>query len=119
MIRTLLGTEAFRKGMDSTSAAMMVRPLPQKILCARWKTPVAVISSSSGVGISRRERPTVTISEDWNCKSGEYSVHVKQEQPERDDYPSPGPLHIPLAIGLLDADGNELPCRLTATRKCL
>ena len=50
--------------------------------------------------------PTLTVTDDF--KNGCYTLHVKQENPPTPGQPLKGPKHIPLALGLLDSDGNEV-----------
>lgn len=111
MIHTLLGAEAFRQGSD----LYFDRHDGQAVTTDDF---VRAMEDASGVDLSQFRRwysqggtPRVEVSDSYDAENQRYSLHVKQACPA-----TPGqseadkqPFHIPLAIGLIDADGNDLP----------
>jgi aminopeptidase N len=53
--------------------------------------------------------PELTIRGEYDAAAGTYTLSVRQETPATPGQPVKHPFHIPLAIGLLGADGQELP----------
>ncbi|HVB68938.1 MAG TPA: aminopeptidase N [Acetobacteraceae bacterium] len=112
MMATIIGRDAFRRGMDLYFA----RHDNQAVTIDDF---VAAMADASGVDLARFKRwyhqagtPEVTIRDDYDPATRRYSLSVAQRTP-----PTPGqndkqPLVIPLALGLLDADGAALPMRL-------
>jgi len=113
MMHTLLGREGFRRGMDlyisrhDNSAAT----IPDF---------VAAMQDASGVDLGDFARwyhqagtPEITIEDRYDPDSKSYELTVSQMTP-----PTPGQLEkqivpIPIAMGLLGPNGDELPTRLT------
>ncbi|MCW8127794.1 aminopeptidase N [Microbulbifer halophilus] len=109
MIHTLLGAEGFRKGSD----LYFERHDGQAVTCEDF---VRAMEDANGVDLTRFRRwysqagtPVLDVSDEFDARSGTYSLTIRQSCP-----PTPGqeeklPLHIPVAMGLLDSDGNDLP----------
>jgi aminopeptidase N len=45
----------------------------------------------------------------FDAEAGTYTLEIRQHTPATPGQPDKLPLHIPFALGLLDADGNDLP----------
>ena len=115
MYQTLLGREAFRKGMDLYFA----RHDGQAVTCDDFR---AAMADAGQRNLSQFERwysqagtPRVKVSASFDADEGTYTLTMAQFCP-----PTPGqavkqPMHIPVAIGLLDADGQDLPLTLSST----
>jgi len=56
--------------------------------------------------------PELRVAGDWEPESGVYTLTVTQSTPPTPGQPNKGPLHIPLAVGLLSGFGRDLPLRL-------
>jgi aminopeptidase N len=56
--------------------------------------------------------PEVKAEGTWHAKSGTYELKLSQSTRPTSAQPDPQPLHIPLAVGLLDRDGHDLPLDL-------
>ena len=112
MYQTLLGRDAFRKGMDLYFA----RHDGQAVTCDDFR---AAMADAGGRDLTQFERwysqagtPRVTIRSDYDESTGSYTLHMEQSCP-----PTPGQseklaMHIPIAVGLLDAQGCDLPLTL-------
>ena len=112
MIHTLLGREAFRRGMD-----LYIRRHDNQAVTI--EDFVAAMQDASGVDLGQFKRwyeqagrPEITIEDRWDKATKSYELSIAQKAP-----PTPGqaeklPMLIPLAMGLLGPDGAELPTRL-------
>ncbi len=112
MIHTLIGAQAFRKGMD----LYFQRHDGQAVTCDEF---AQAMQDASGVDLTRFRRwydqagtPELTIDADYDAASARYSLTVEQSCA-----PTPGQseklsLHIPIALGLVGPDGKDLPLRL-------
>ncbi|HWK43442.1 MAG TPA: aminopeptidase N [Stellaceae bacterium] len=112
MIHTLIGAVAFRKGMD----LYVERHDNQAVTIEDF---VAAMQDASGVDLSQFKRwyaqagtPELTVSEAYDPAARSFELTVSQATPPTPGQPSKLPVVIPLAIGLLDRSGAELPMRL-------
>ncbi len=112
MIHTLIGRDGFRRGMD-----LYIRRHDNH--AATIEDFVAAMQEASGVDLGRFKlwyeqagTPEVTVDDHWDAASGSYELNVVQKVPPTPGQPAKSPMPIPLAIGLLAADGAELPVRL-------
>jgi aminopeptidase N len=112
MYQTLLGRDGFRKGMDLYFA----RHDGQAVTCDDFR---AAMADASGRDFTQFERwysqagtPRVIARSRHDPATATWVLELEQFCP-----PTPGqsmklPMHIPVSIGLLDADGSDLPLRL-------
>jgi aminopeptidase N len=112
MIHTLIGKEAFRRGMD----LYFERHDGQAVTCDEF---VQAMQDASGVDLTRFRRwydqagtPRVSIRSAYDDAAGTFTLSVSQTNAPTPGQPDKLPLHIPLAVGLIDADGRDLPLRL-------
>jgi aminopeptidase N len=108
MIRTLIGAQNFRKGMDLYFA----RHDGQAVTCDDFARAMA---DAAGADLSQFMRwydqagtPVLEIKGEHDAAARRYALSVKQSCP-----PTPGqeaklPFHIPLAVGLIGPDGRDL-----------
>jgi len=112
MIHTLLGAEGFRRGMD----LYFQRHDGQAVTCDDF---VQAMQDAGGVDLAQFRRwyaqagtPVLEIEDEHDPALARYTLRVRQSCA-----PTPGqahkrPLHIPLALGLVGADGTDQPLRL-------
>ncbi|HXH03142.1 MAG TPA: aminopeptidase N [Candidatus Competibacteraceae bacterium] len=112
MYQTLLGRDGFRKGMD----LYLRRHDGQAVTCDDFR---AAMADANGVDLTQFERwysqagtPVVEVEDYYDAGTRSYTLTLRQSCP-----PTPGqanklPFHIPLAVGLLDRHGHDLPLRL-------
>jgi aminopeptidase N len=112
MIHTLVGQDAFRRGME----LYIGRHDNQ---AATIEDFVAAMQNASGVDLSRFKRwyeqagtPEIIIDGRWDRKTKSYELGVTQNVPPTPGQPEKLPMLIPLAMGLLAPNGAELPTRL-------
>lgn len=108
MIHTLLGAENFRKGSD----LYFQRHDGQAVTCDDF---IAAMEDASGVDLTQFARwysqagtPLLSVSDEYDSEQQSYRLTVKQETPETPNQPTKLPLHIPIRMGLLDAQGAPI-----------
>ena len=108
MIHTLLGAERFRAGMD----LYFQRFDGQAVTTDDF---VQAMQDASGVDLSQFRRwydqagtPVLEALGEYSAADRRYTLSVKQSCPSTPGQPEKQPLHIPLAVGLIGADGKEL-----------
>src|SRR5712692_6343442 len=112
MIHTLLGTEGFRRGMD----LYIQRHDNQAATIGDF---VVAMQEGGGVDLSGFElwyhqagTPEVTVEDRYDPAARSYELSVAQLVPTTPGQPDKKPMPIPLAVGLLGSNGDELPTRL-------
>jgi aminopeptidase N len=112
MIRTIVGTEGFRKGTD----LYFERHDGQAVTTDDF---VQAIEDANNVDLSQFKRwysqagtPVLTIETQYNALLKTYSLMVSQHCPATPGQDKKLALYIPLAVGLLNKDGDELPLQL-------
>ncbi|WP_313518381.1 aminopeptidase N [Pseudomonas sp.] len=112
MIRTLLGADGFRKGSD----LYFERHDGQAVTCDDF---VKAMEDANGVDLSQFKRwysqsgtPRLEVGEAYDAAAQRYTLTFRQSCPPTPGQPTKEPFVIPVALGLLDAQGNDLPLRL-------
>lgn len=112
MYQTLLGREGFRKGMDLYFQRHDGQAVTTDDFCA-------AMADANGVDLTQFKRwydqagtPELTVRAHWDAAQGRYTLEVAQHCPPTPGQPEKLPFVIPLALGLLDGQGRELPLRL-------
>ena len=112
MIHTLLGPELFRKGSD----LYFERHDGQAVTCDDF---VKAMEDASGIDLTQFKRwytqagtPRLEVSEAYDAAAQTYSLTFRQSCPATPGQSEKLPFVIPVALGLLDAQGSELPLRL-------
>jgi aminopeptidase N len=108
MLHTLLGPELFRRGSD----LYFERHDGQAVTTDDF---VRAMEAASGRDLTQFRRwysqagtPTLRVTDDYDPQAQQYRLHVEQQLPQTPDQVEKLPLHIPLSVGLLDADGTDL-----------
>ncbi|MBE2294710.1 MAG: aminopeptidase N [Phycisphaerales bacterium] len=112
MIETLLGRDGFQRGMD----LYFQRHDGQAVTCDDF---VAAMADANDADLSQFKRwyhqagtPELTVHDDYDAATHTYTLSVRQSCPPTPGQPDKEPFHIPLAMGLLDATGCDLPLQL-------
>ncbi len=121
MIHTLIGRDAFRAGMD----LYFQRHDGQAVTCEDF---VAAMRDASGVDLTQFRRwyaragtPRLQAVGDWDAAARRYTLTLSQSLAatayearleEAGETIDTGPLHIPVALGLVLPDGRDAPLRL-------
>ncbi|MBV8548956.1 MAG: aminopeptidase N [Alphaproteobacteria bacterium] len=118
MIQTLVGKKGFRKGMD----LYFKRHDGQAVTCDDF---VKAMADANKIDLrqfmlwySQSGTPTVTVRSRYDAKTRKLHLSVKQKTKPTADQKKKQPLHIPLAVGLLDEKGrNMIPTRILELKK--
>ena len=112
MMATIIGKDAFRRGMDLYFA----RHDNHAVTIDDF---VAAMQDASGVDLSQFKRwyhqagtPEIAVTDDYDPATRRYSLTVTQRTPPTPGQPDKQPVVIPLALGLLDGNGQELATQL-------
>ncbi|MBL1377265.1 aminopeptidase N [Zobellella iuensis] len=108
MLHTLLGEQAFQRGL----ALYLQRHDGEAATCDDF---VAAMSEASGRDLSRFKRwygqsgtPVLTVTDDYDAARERYTLTVRQHTPATLDQQEKLPLHIPLSLALYTAQGEPL-----------
>jgi aminopeptidase N len=111
MMATIIGREAFRRGMD----LYFVRHDNQAVTIDDF---AQAMQDASGIDLSRFTRwyhqagtPHVTISDSYDAATRRYTLTLQQRTQSTPGQPDKQPLVIPIAMGLLDNAGSEIAAR--------
>jgi aminopeptidase N len=112
MLHTLLGHEGFRNGMDLYFSLHD----GEAVTCDEF---VACMAEANGRDLDQFMRwysqagtPVVTAAGEWDAERGSYTLTLSQHLPPTPGQPDKQPQLIPVAVGLIGPDGNDLPLRL-------
>src|SRR4051794_2634473 len=112
MIHTLLGPDGFRRGMEAYIAQNDNR-------AATIGNFLAAMQQGSGIDLGdfplwyrQAGTPEITVAESYDPDRRSYELAVQQRVPPTPGQPQKFPMPIPIAMGLLGPNGDELPTRL-------
>lgn len=122
MIHTLLGPEGFRRGMDAYIARNDNRAATIGDFLAAMQQ--GAMQEGSGVDLGdfplwyrQAGTPEITVEESYDPDARSYELAVEQRVPPTPGQPEKLPMPIPIAMGLLGPNGDELPTRLDGERE--
>ena len=108
MYQTLLGRDGFRKGMD----LYFERHDEQAVECDDFR---AAMADANGRDLAQFERwysqagtPVVTAAGRYDAAASTFELTLSQSCPATPGQPTKLPFHIPVAVGLLGADGKDI-----------
>ncbi len=111
MMKTLLGPEKFRAGMD----LYFKRHDGEAVTCEDF---VLSMEDASGVDLeqfrlwySQAGTPRITASCEFDVAQKTFSLTLTQECPPTPGQPDKKPFHIPVAVGLVGATGQDIPIK--------
>ncbi len=111
MMHTLLGPEAFRKGMD----LYFERHDGQAVTCDDFRAAMADASGVDleqfGLWYSQSGTPRLRVSGEHDAAAQTYSLTLEQLAPTAGGPPTYAPMHLPVATGLLGPGGADLQLR--------
>lgn len=112
MIHQIVGKEGFRKGTD----LYFERHDGQAVTCDDF---VKAMEDANGIDLTQFKRwyaqagtPVLTVRSEYDAAARTYTLQVSQSTPPTPGQPQKLPLHIPLALGLLDSQGRDIPLQL-------
>ncbi len=108
MMYTLLGEQAYRRGID----LYFERHDGQAVTCDDF---IAAMQDASGVDLaqftlwySQAGTPEITVSEQYDNENDTYLLTLSQHCPDTPGQTNKQPMHIPVLLGLLDAAGTSM-----------
>lgn len=109
MLHSMLGNDVWRQGISTYVERYTNKP-------ASIQTLINVMQEVSGKDLTQFTRwfdqagtPQVSIEDSYDAATQTYRLKLKQSCPAREGKPENLPFHIPVKMGLLDANGNEMP----------
>jgi len=112
MYQTLFGRDGFRKGMD----LYFQRHDGHAVECNDFR---AAMADANGADMGQFERwysqagtPVLTAEAHYDAAQKTYTLTLAQSCPATPGQKEKLPFHIPVAIGLLDGQGRDIPLRL-------
>jgi len=106
MLHTLLGEDAFRRGLQ----CYLERHDGEAVT---WDELLRAMAGAGGRDLGQFARwcdsagtPVITAETHWHPATGTYRINLSQQTPDG------RPLHVPMAIGLLGPRGEDLPVTL-------
>ncbi|XP_010255303.1 PREDICTED: puromycin-sensitive aminopeptidase-like [Nelumbo nucifera] len=109
MYKTLLGSHGFRKGMD----LYFKRHDGQAVTCEDF---FAAMCDANGANLSnfllwysQAGTPLFKVTSSYDAESKAYSLKFSQEVPPTPGQPVKEPMFIPVALGLLNSKGKDIP----------
>ncbi|NRR29002.1 aminopeptidase N [Oxalobacteraceae bacterium] len=116
MYQTLVGRDGFRKGMD----LYFTRHDGQAVECDDFR---AAMADANGRNLDQFERwysqagtPIVTAETRYNATARTYDITLSQRCPASAGQDNKLPFHIPVAVGLLGAEGQDLALKLDTSK---
>jgi aminopeptidase N len=108
MIRTLIGEAAFRRGMDLYFSRCDNSAATVEDFLASFRDAAGLDSVTFARWYAQAGTPRVTAKTSYDAQRRQYRIQLRQETP-----PTPGeatklPVPIPIAFGLIGADGQEV-----------
>ncbi len=112
MMHTLVGAQAFRKGIDLYFERHDGQAVTTDDL-------VRAMEDASGIDLTQFKRwyeqagtPRLDVRDRYDAATRTYELTVTQRCPPTPGQPTKLPMHMPLVVGLIDAEGRDLPLRL-------
>ena len=116
MIHRIIGSENFRSGMD----LYFERHDGQAVTIEEF---VGAMADASGRDLGQFKlwyaqagTPVITVGRHYDAARKEYTLTVSQSCPPTPDMAEKAPMHIPVAVGLIAPDGEDLPLQLAGEK---
>ena len=112
MMHTMLGEDGFQKGMKF----YVERHDGEAATCDDF---AAAMADAGGLDLDQFKlwyaqagTPEIAFDGHYDSKTGIYELNVTQTVPPTPGQPDKKPMHLPFAVGLLDAQGRDIPLRI-------
>jgi len=117
MIQTLLGREGFRRGMDLYFERHDGQAVTTDDFVRAMEDATARDLSQFRRWYDQAGTPVIEAAGDYDAANHRYRLTLRQSTPATPGQPDKLPLHIPLAMAVLDSQGREIPLRLEGEAK--
>ncbi|WP_370278223.1 aminopeptidase N [Pontibacterium sp.] len=108
MIHTLLGPEQFRAGSDLYFERHDGQAVTTDDFVQAMEDASGRDLSQFRLWYSQAGTPELKITDEYDPQAHRYVLHVAQSCPATPGQETKEPMHIPLAMGLLDPEGNDM-----------
>ncbi|KMT02382.1 hypothetical protein BVRB_9g204950 [Beta vulgaris subsp. vulgaris] len=112
MYKTLLGSQGFRKGMD----LFVERHDGQAVTCEDFYAAMKDANNADFANFmlwySQAGTPVVKVTSSYDAEKHTFAMKFSQEVPPTPGQPVKEPMFIPVAMGLLDSHGKDMPLSL-------
>ncbi|KAJ9147935.1 hypothetical protein P3X46_030048 [Hevea brasiliensis] len=109
MYKTLLGSQGFRKGMD----LYFKRHDGQAVTCEDFFAAMRDANDADFANFllwySQAGTPIVKVASSYDAEARTFSLKFSQEVPPTPGQPVKEPMFLPVAVGLLDSTGKDMP----------
>ncbi|CAM0148582.1 unnamed protein product [Urochloa decumbens] len=109
MYKTMFGASGFRKGMD----LYFQRHDGQAVTCEDFYAAMCDANNAQLPNFlqwySQAGTPTVKVASSYDPSSQTFSLKLSQEVPPTPGQPAKEPMFIPVAVGLVDSTGQDMP----------
>jgi len=110
-MHTLLGKDKFRAGTDLYFKQYDGQAVTTDDFVAALQTASGIDLSQFKLWYTQAGTPEITVSESYNSAEQTYTLVLQQQTPPTPGQPVKHALHIPIAIGLLDQYGKDIPIK--------
>ncbi|MEF8982254.1 aminopeptidase N [Thiohalorhabdus sp.] len=112
MMWHLLGPEGFRRGSDLYFERHDGQAVTTEDFVRAMEAATDADLAQFRLWYTQAGTPRLHCSGEWDGEAGSYTLRVRQEVPATPGQPDKAPMHLPFAVGLLDAEGNDLPLQM-------
>jgi aminopeptidase N len=112
IIHTLIGAEAFRRGMDLYFQRHDNQAVTIEDFCQCMQDASGVDLARVKLWYAQAGTPELTVEDSYDAEARRYLLTLRQSIPPTPGQPEKQPMPVPVAMGLLGPDGAELPMRL-------
>ena len=112
MMHTLVGAANFRKGIDLYFKLHDGQAVTTDDLVRAMEDASGMDLGQFRLWYEQSGTPRLAVSDRYDPASRSYELTVTQSCPPTPGQPSKKPMHMPLAVGLLDPEGRDLELRL-------
>jgi aminopeptidase N len=116
MMRTLLGPEGFRKGTDLYFSRHDGQAVTTDDFVKAMEDATGADLSQFKLWYSQAGTPELRVMRTYDEKAKTYVLTIRQTCPPTPGQPKKKLFHIPVAIGLLGEDGQDLPLKLSGRK---
>ena len=108
MYRTMIGADAFRRGMDAYIAKNDNSAATVEDFWTAMQSATSIDLKQHMLWYSQAGTPEISFAEDWNEDTKTFTLTLQQFLASTPGQPDKQPMLIPACIGLLDKNGQDL-----------
>jgi len=109
MLQTILGPSLFRKGMDLYFSRHDGQAVTIEDYVKSMEDVSGIDLRQFRIWYSQAGTPIVSVEDDYDAENKRYRLTINQKTLPTPGQPNKKALHIPIRMGLLDNNGNDIP----------